>query len=416
MSLLQGDVVQLQHYRPHDMKGLNVFEPPKVDNVPFDGKKLFIGFGFAQQFQGLQHQNAAAPNVTTINGAPVNLNQLITIGKGFNNADANLNLDAQLARGIRVALTSYMSSRHHQEMWVKDGYLMVDESPIDNDVLKRVMDVVSLKVGHFEINYGDMHFRRSDNGNAFFNPFVGNLVMDAFTTEIGAEAYARSHGFFAMAGLTGGEIHGQVTAPTRRSPSYLSKLGYDRQIDRDMRVRLTGSLYINRRAVNNTLYSGSRAGSRYFDVLENTQSTESAQAWSGDVQPGFTNRVAAWVINPFFKYRGFELFGNIEQAKGRALPEVVDRTFNQYAGEGLYRFASDKLYLGGRYDVIKGTLKGMTSDVRVERYQAGGGWFVTTSVLAKVEYVRQNYKDYPTSDIHYNGRFHGFMVEGAVAF
>ena len=61
----------------------------------------------------------------------VNQNQLIDIGNGFNNASANLYVNAQLAPGIRVALTSYLSSRHHQETWVKDGYLLIDESPID---------------------------------------------------------------------------------------------------------------------------------------------------------------------------------------------------------------------------------------------------------------------------------------------
>ena len=147
----------------------------------------------------------------------VNTNQLITIGHGFNNAVANLNVNAQIAPGIRVAMTSYLSARHHQESWVKDGYLLIDDSPIDNPLLKAIMKYTTLRVGHFEINYGDAHFRRTDNGNAMFNPFVGNYILDVFTTEIGAEVYARSNGLIAMLGVTGGEVHGQVTAPERRS-------------------------------------------------------------------------------------------------------------------------------------------------------------------------------------------------------
>ena len=57
-------------------------------------------------------------------------------------------------------------------------------------LLKSIMKYTTLRVGHFEINYGDAHFRRSDNGNSMYNPFVGNYILDAFTTEIGAEAYA----------------------------------------------------------------------------------------------------------------------------------------------------------------------------------------------------------------------------------
>jgi hypothetical protein len=40
-----------------------------------------------------------------------------------------------------------------------------------------LFEIVTVKVGHMEINYGDAHFRRSDNGNALYNPFVGNYIM-----------------------------------------------------------------------------------------------------------------------------------------------------------------------------------------------------------------------------------------------
>ncbi len=410
----EGGLAGLEHFRPRDTGGLNMFESPKEDLGRFQGKKLFWGFGFAQQFQGLKHRNTAGPKM--VGTPPVNANQLIEIGNGFNNANANLYLDAQIARGMRVSLTAYLSSRHHTETWVKDGYLQIDGSPVENDALKALMEYVTLRVGHFEVNYGDAHFRRSDNGNAFFNPFVGNLLLDAFTTEIGAELYARSGGFMAMAGITGGEIRGQVQRPRDRSASALAKLGYDRQFTRDVRGRLTGSFYTNKQAVNSTLYTGSRAGSRYYSVLENVQSTEAAQAWSGDVQPGFRNRVTAWVINPFVRVRGLELFGAIEQAKGRTTGELTDRTWNQYAGEALYRFLDERLYVGGRYNVADGTLAGITGDLKVERMQAAGGWFVTPNVLAKVEYVRQNYLGFPATDIRNGGRFDGLMIEGAVSF
>jgi len=412
----QGQAVEVASYRPRDIQGLNVFEPAKTNNEKFNGKQIIWGFGFAQQFQGLHHQNSALPKMTTVSGVTVNSNQLMEIGYGFNNASANLYLDAQLARGIRVALTSYLSSRHHQEAWVKDGFLLIDASPIDQELLNRIMEKVTLRVGHFEINYGDAHFRRSDNGNAFYNPFVGNLLMDAFTTEIGAEAYVRSNGLLAMAGVTGGEVKGQVQKPQERSPSYLAKLGYDHEFAPRTRVRLTGSFYTNKKSVSNTLYSGSRAGSRYYSVVENAQSTETAQAWSGDVQPGFKNKVTAFVVNPFVKVQGFEFFGNLEQASGKATAEKVHRVWTQYAGEGLYRFLGDQLYVGGRYNLAKGALAGMTGDVKVERIQTGGGWFVTSNVLAKAEFVRENYMKFPANDIRSGANFNGFMIEGVVTF
>jgi hypothetical protein len=52
----------------------------------------------------------------------------------------------------------------------------------------------------------------------------------------------------------------------------------------------------------------------------------------------------------------------------------------------------------------------------VNRYQLGGGWFVTPNVLAKLEWVNQKYNDFPLTDIRSGGQFKGFMVSGVVGF
>ena len=409
--------IEIQHLRPLDARGLNVFESPKEPGAAYTGFKLSWGGAFTQQFQNLTHQNTAvAKPGKDANGKDVNLNALIPIGSGFNNATANLYLNAQLARGIRVAVETYASARHHQETWIKDGYFLIDGSPIESKLLDRIMEVATLKVGHFEINYGDAHFRRSDNGMTLYNPFVGNYVIDAFTTEIGAEAYLRTNGYLAMVGLTGGEVKGSVTSPGKRGPSYLAKLGVDKQLTPDIRVRLTGSMYKKDRSASGTLTSGDRAGSRYYDVLENTISTETAQAWSGAIQSGMRNNVTAFVVNPFVKVGGAELFGNLETMTGASAGEPTRRTLRQLVGEGLYRFAGNKLYVGGRANAVHGELQGIANDISVKRYQVGGGWFVTPNVLSKIEFVRQNYENFPTTDIRSGGKFQGFMIEGAVAF
>ncbi len=406
--------LDINHIRPADSRGVNVFESPKTDEIPFSGFVLSFGGAFTQEFQGLDHRNNAAPNVVS----GVNQNQLISIGHGFNNAVANLNINAQIAPGIRVAMTSYLSARHHQESWVKDGYLLVDNSPIDNPLLNKLFKYTTLRVGHFEINYGDGHFRRSDNGNGMYNPFVGNYILDDFTTEIGAEAYVRPGPWIAMLGVTGGEVHGQVTTPEKRSASVLGKVGFDKLFTPDVRVRLTGSFYSNNKAASNTLFTGDRGGSAYYDVLENTASTETANAWSGQVRPGFSNKVNAQVVNPFVKIGGAEFFGNFETAKGGLFAEPKLRNIRQQVYEGLYRFGGhDVFYVGGRYNVLAGQLVAKNyNDESVNRYQLGGGWFVTPNVLAKLEYVNQKYNDFPTTDIRYGGQFKGFMVAGTIGF
>ena len=404
--------IVIQRLRPVDARGVNTYEPAKFDGVAYTGFKLAWGAAFTQQFQGLGHSNTADPVLKN----NVNTNQLMTIGHGFNNAVANLYLNAQLAKGIRVAMTSYLSARHHQETWVKDGYLQIDDSPIDNKALNTLMRYVTVKAGHMEINYGDEHFRRTDNGNAMFNPFVGNLLMDAFTTEIGGELYVRKGPWMAMGGAFGGETRGQVTVPEKRSPAFLGKVGYDKEWNKNVRFRLTTSLFSQARSNNQSLFSGDRGGSRYYMVMVNTAGTEKDSAWTGNVQPGIRSEQHSWVVNPFLKVGGLELRGNIEEARGRNVGEAESRTWNQNAGEALYRFAGDKLYFGGRYNTVTGTLYGMTNEVTINRSQFGAGWFIVPTVLLKGEWMQQNYNDFPTTDIRNGGKIKGFVMEGVVAF
>src|SRR5690349_22697482 len=63
---------EINHLRPADMRGLNVFEAPKDDEVPFTGFVLSFGGAFTQEFQGLAHSNTATP--VLVNN--VNSNQL----------------------------------------------------------------------------------------------------------------------------------------------------------------------------------------------------------------------------------------------------------------------------------------------------------------------------------------------------
>jgi hypothetical protein len=414
-NIFKGRDIHLQYFRPADMRGLNTFETTKEPGVEYTGFKLDFGAAFTSQVQALDHRNAAVPVINPVNG--LNNNELQDIGFGFNTSTANLALHAQLAPGIRVQLTTYLSSRHHNETWVKDGFIQIDESPIDFVPLKALMQFVTLKVGHMEVNYGDAHYRRSDNGNAMYNPFVGNYIMDAFTTEVGAEAYLKTKGIIAMAGVTGGEIRGTVVTPGRRGPAFLGKLGVDRQVNEDLRVRLTGSMYRTQKAMSSTLYGGDRAGSRYYWVLENTQATESTNFTSGLLNPGFRNKVTALQVNPFVKFRSLELFGVLERAEGRAATETVDRTWNQVAVDAVYRFLpGGRAYVGTRFNRVEGELLNVTGDVGAKRWQFGGGWFITPAVLAKVEYVKQEYFGYPTADIKNGGEFDGFMLEGVVAF
>lgn len=404
----------LPYWRPYDKRGINKFEAGKVDTIGYEGLKVRVGGSFTQQYQNLSHENAAAPKVVS----GVNQNQLKEIGAGFNLAQANLNLDVTLADGVNLSLIAYLSSRHHNETWVKGGFIQADKLPfMKSPALDKLMEFTTIRVGHMEINYGDAHLRRTDGGHALYNPFVGNLIMDAFTTEIGAEVYFQKNGALAMVAASGGEIQGGIINPKDREPSFYGKVGYDKQFTDLVRVRVTGSVYTTNSSARNTLYGGDRTGSRYYLVLENTAATPAAQFTSGRLNPGQTDNITAMVLNPFVKVGGFELFGNFEQSKGKASTETSDRTFKQMSVDGVYRFGADEnFHIGARYNTVNGRLAGMSNDVEISRIQIGAGWFATKNVLTKLEYVQQEYKDFPNTDIRHKGKFNGLMIEGVIGF
>jgi hypothetical protein len=412
------------YWRPYDYRGINVFETSKApDTIPFEGVRVRFGAGFTQQYQNLKHSNKSATNWQTTN-------KLYPLQPGFMTAQADLFMDVQLADGIRLNVTTYLSARHHNEAWVKGGYIQFDKLPFKGQFWDNLMKIATIKVGHMEINYGDEHFRRPDGGHTLQSPFMEGNIMDAFATEIGGEVYLQKNGLFGMLGVTNGMIKGNVDSTyktvqddnTKRAPSIYLKGGLDKQLG-VVRVRVTGSYYHNSSSAASglTLYGGDRTGSNYQNVMEKVpygtaNPASTAVAFSGRFNPGFSKKVNAFMFNTFLKAKGLEFFGTYETAQGRTKTETTERKANQLAGELIYRFAQDRLYVGARYNTVTARLAGFTSDVKVDRVAGAAGWFLTRNVLLKAEIVEQNYKDFPASDYRAGGKFNGYVIEAVVGF
>lgn len=398
------NVRDIDNYRLPDQRGINVFEAPKDSVSTFDDVYVRIGGASALQFQSLAHENSGSV-------------ALKEIGSNFNLATANLDLDVVLMDGLRMHLRTYLSSRHHPDPYVKGGYIQVDKlNFISDGFMEGIMKYTTLKIGHMENNYGDAHFRRSDNAQAIYNPFVGNLIMDAFTTEVGAELYYRRDGFIGMLGFTNGKLNQDVANPDTGGASFLAKLGYDKQINEDFRFRLTGSLYNTGQVRTSYLYSADRAGSRYYLVLEDEDARTSSDFRSGRYNPNLTNKITAVMFNPFVKYKGLEFFGTYETATGKANSEADDRTATQMAGEVIYRFGqSEKFYVGARYNQVDAEDES-GDDIEISRFNLSAGWFLTKNIMAKIEYVSQQHDGYNSASIFNEGQFDGFMLETVISF
>ena len=426
----------MQYYRPNDQRGINVFETSKDDTVSFHHLKVKVGGNFEQSYQMLRDKNTALPATET--GFNGNVNSVLRLTNGFDLAMANLNIDAQLADGIRVNLTTYLASRHHEDTWVKGGYIQFDKLLfLHSRLVDTLMKSFTIKIGQFDVDYGDQHYRRTDGGNTIYNPFVENYIMDEFATELGGEIYYHhSSGLFLMVGATNGELDPTVVAATKvdsatgqmnKYPAaFHGKLGFDRQITPDFRFRLTGSVYSVHSANSNTLFGGDRTGSHYFYVMENQNvangtviSNENDYSpFSGRLNPGFSEEVKTYMINPFFKYQGLEFFGTYENAKGRTITETGNRKAVQYAADLIYRFPAHKenFWIGVRYNTVKAALEGYSQDITINRDVASAGWFLTRNIMLKAEYVHQDYKDYPNTNLLNGGKFYGTMLEASIAF
>ncbi|MCE7055435.1 hypothetical protein LZF95_12175 [Algoriphagus sp. AGSA1] len=401
---LAQEKTELQYFRQNSKEGLNVFESPKEKGGDFDKVRVFVSGDFALQFQAIDHSNS--------------LNNLVQLGSNFNLPTANLNINTQLADGLRLHLRTYLSSKHHNESWVKGGYLQIDRLGfIREGFLDGIMDYTTVTFGLDEFNYGDAHFRRSDNARVIFNPFIGNYIMDSFSTEAFGEVTVQKDGLIAVLGLSNGKLNQNVIVNdnTDNKVSFYGKLGVDKQLDEDFRFRLTGSWYMNKGTTTGTwLYGGDRAGGRYYGVLQPLEGT--ANDFEGRFNPRF-RQMTAFQINPFLKYKGLEFFGIVESvgnSEGQG-----NGNFTQLSGELLYRFGgTEQFYLGGRYNTVKGKNNDSdTSEIEISRLNVGGGWFMTKNVIVKLEYMNQEYKSgFGATSIYNEAKFNGINLEAAISF
>jgi len=428
----------IQNLIPRDKDGINQFDVKK-DSVEFKGISIDMGAAFALQFQALnsfnEHNSSTIPE-------DVSGYRLYNLSNNLNLPTANMIIGAQLYDGVRVNLEIYLASRHHNETWVKGGYLQIDKLDfIKKDFLADVMKYTTIKIGQMENNYGDAHFRRSDNGSALVNPFIESNIMDSFITEPGIEVYYNRDGLVSMLGVTNSKLNQKVEEivgtngkNTTISPTILAKLGYDKQIDEDLRVRLTGSLYHCANTSSN-LYSSDRAGGRYYGVMTHADYTgvsgavannfdPKANKDTGRFNPNFGNWATSYMINPFVKYKGLEFFGTFEVAAGGDYKGTDDkRTVTQYTGDLVYRFGgNESFYVGARYNVVTGELNQKDDfNSNIQRFETSAGWFMTKNILTKLAYINQNYNHFAelsggNPNDFYGGNFKGLTFEAVITF
>jgi hypothetical protein len=242
---------------------------------------------------------------------------------------------------------------------------------------------------------------------------------------------------------------------TKRTPSIFGKVAYDNNFN-DLRVRVSGSVYNNSNIQRNTLFAGDRTGSHYFGIMEPAKigglpisigtspsdptKNSGPNFTSGRLDPGVSNRVTAISFSPFVKFHGLEIFASYDIINGAVYGDTLrdargtlnweNRSASQVLVEGAFRFLkNEQMYVAARF--IKATAQpsglkyssadtgktaGAQAEVNVDRIAFSAGWFPTKNLLLKVEYMVQNFKDFPFTDYRYEGQVKGFMVQAAIGF
>lgn len=314
-----------------------------------------------------------------------------SIGRGFGNID----VWAKVVDGIDIYVELYISSRQHAEMYGHEGYMWISKTPpylseLDLPALDSFFENFSIKAGHFEIDYGDAHLYRTDNGEVQRNPLVGNFIVDPNTDEAGFEIRTKPGRPYGMTmGFTNGSENERFT--TDQGIALYGKIYAEPQES----IRLSLSAYTVDHSESNAtsgnassaLFSGNRSGGPYAAVIGPTSEP-------GQIAPGSGEEVFAWQTDVRLDMGRTIARGHYGVIKDEDAVRAREG-WKYYSAEVQYDLLPERSYLAARYSRADADeINSVASSGRIGRAQVGGGIWLTKDILAKLEYVDQRFKKF----------------------
>ncbi len=370
--------------------------------------RLQIGADIVGGFQFLDHGNDDG--------------SLTSLNPGFQNAAGNLNFYYQITDGIDLKWNFYMSNPTHLlEVTLTEGYAWIDRVPEAVNVLninESLMEVMSLRVGQFYVNYGDQLERRSNNGAVQNNPLIGNYIMDPVRVGLGAEVY---FDFDVVEAMFGFHQPGTQDFSQGQRNALLGMLALN-LFEGDARLR--GSFYSADASGNPPFPQGSRADlftttrtpARYMDVL----------AGQHQVLLFGGQDVTAYQLEANLKPGPFDiwgLIGYVEDANYNGTNEGTPEENWLYWGAEAKVDVTERFYLATRYSgASTDKFRDVDSDGNLHRVQGGFGFEIAPGILFKTEYVNQWFSDFEQNEgfdgleLTQNPRFYGIVTEISFSF
>ncbi len=303
---------------------------------------------------------------------------------GFNDALLNLQVYGDVAAGVD-AFAEVQAKGASDTVDIYEAYLTHSE----------LVPMTDLKVGQFELNFGNQRQRGSNNADVQANNLIGNAVVDPTAVQTGLELSGQYMGAaWSLAATNGTE-------------------GADFDDDRDM--ALTAKVW-------GELMPGLSAAASYHTVDHDTDaesnfglSDYASEGYylDGDLAPGDSaNEVDAWQLD--LTYDLAEVGQPAELYANYGVIETDD-------GD---EFEREYFTVEGRYDLTPASHLALRwsevnlepdddDDGDVERLQIGVGHELSPNTLAKLEYVDQDVDD---DAGEYADKFDGIVGELSVSF
>lgn len=360
-----------------------------------DKLEVWFGVNTVGTVQALDQENA-------FNAQNANLGEM---DPGFQTAWGDLKFGAWYGenKDIEMFFDIYLASRPHpSSTYGHQGYLLIHRlpDPIAVPFVNNIFRFVDVKVGAFEVDYGDQWMHRSNNADVQRNPLVGNFVLDPNQTEVGAEVITKPTRW-------GGALLGVASGTTTENFVEGRPLGYHTKVwvTPVEALRASFSLYDvnhadtpprNKGGTGSTIITGNRSGERYGGVLGGGQAP-------GGVLTNIGKDMQMWEAALTADLGRIELFANYGNAEDDDVNGTdrgqIRESWKYYAAQGVLNL-TEKAYGAARYSVAAADeINGTSSDGIVQRYQVGGGYWINRYMLGKLEYVHQTYSDFATGTV-----------------
>jgi hypothetical protein len=379
--------------------------PMQIGGV--DDLSLYMGLQTVGRFQAIQQENVSIGGV-----------QQPGIDPGFQDPFASLSFLATIPNKLDVYFDLYIASRPHPNtMYAHEGYLLFKQlpAPFDSGALGRVFDYVNVKVGAFDLDFGDDNYRRSNNARVQRNPLIGNPLVDPNVEEIGGEIYSIKGPVYMLFGLGSGtttEYFDYGSSPSIHGKIWAYPLPDLRTSVSAYHVSLGGTGAGDQ---NSDLFAAGRSGAPLSAIFGGGDDP-------GSIQPQGGKDVTAVEGDVTWNHWPCEIYSNLgytqDSDSNGSAPGTPAERWIYGTFEPVYHI-TPALYLAGRYSFgAASAVHGVETDGWVDRLEVGGGYWLTRDMLIKAEYIFQQYHNFGAAtgvvdgvDASPSPRFSGALVE-----